>query len=217
MAFPESLKKDFAANTERKHLPLYLSLIGVLLVLLVLDILSKYFAYMNLEPGRYVTAIPGLFNFTLTFNKGAAWGSLENQKWLLTTISLLAGTGVLLFYLVKFHALPRTVAVSLILIVAGAYGNLIDRIGYWAQLGIYKEGVVDFLQFAFWPSFPIFNLADSYLVVGIFVLVCYYLVTMIVDAIRKDRKTKDNAMEDEELKGLVRKHEDKENDDGKQL
>ena len=217
MSFLESLKKEFKANMKREHIPLYFAFIGILLWLLVFDVLSKYFAFHNFQPGVYVTAIPYLFDFTLTFNKGAAWGSLENQKWLLTTISLLAGTGVLLFYLIKFHSLPRVVSFCLILIVAGAYGNLVDRIGYWAGLGIYKEGVIDFIHFAFWKTFPIFNLADSYLVVGIFLLLVYYLAAMIRDSTRKKEKNKEKTDDSEELKDLVRKHEDKENDDGKQL
>lgn len=222
MRFLESLKKDFRANLERKNIVCYFALIGVLLVLLVLDILSKYFAYQNLSAisgHRVDGAIPGLFNFVLVFNDGAAWGSLSGMKWLLTTISLLAGTAVLVFYLLRFHRLKRTVSISLILIVAGAYGNLIDRIGFWAGLGIYKNGVVDFLQFAFLPSFPVFNLADSYLVVGIFLLVIYYLVTLAIDAYRKNKGKEGTEQEtgERDLKTLVRKHEDKENDDGKQL
>lgn len=225
MAFLSSLRKELRENLSRKNLPLYFALIGILLWLIVFDVLSKYYAFNNLggydaiDTGRSVVAIPYLLNFCLVGNKGAAWGSLEDQKWLLTTISLIAGTGVLILYLLRFHRFPRVVSVALILIVAGAYGNLVDRIGYWAQLGIYKEGVVDFLQFGFWRSFPVFNLADSYLVIGIFMLVVYYVVEMGIEAYRKKDKPVQNEQKepDQDLKNLVQKHEDKENDDGKQL
>ena len=220
MKFLATLKKGFRENLEREHIALFFALLGILLWLLIFDILSKYFAFQNLSAisGKAVMdAIPGLFNFVLVGNKGAAWGALRDQKWLLTMVSLLAGTGVLAFYLFRFARLKRVVSVSLILIVAGAYGNLIDRIGYWAQLGIYKDGVVDFLQFAFWESFPVFNLADSYLVVGIAILIVYYFVVLIREAIAKNKGTTSGDGHEEDLSQLVKKTLDKEDDDGKNV
>lgn len=175
---------------------LYFSLLGVLLVLLALDIVTKYVAFVNLSaiPGKMVLdAVPGIFNFVLVGNKGAAWGMLEDQKWVLTLISFVIGSAVLLLYLCRFEKMPVFIRVLLVLIVAGAYGNLIDRIGYWAQLGIYKDGVVDFLQFAFFDSFPVFNLADSYLTVGLVLLLVYYAVVGVREGIEKREGKKDEV------------------------
>lgn len=212
------MKKFLAGIKEgftRKQLPYFLGFTLLLVVLVVLDILTKYFAFVHLSDGGVKDAIPGLFNFVLAFNNGAAWGILADQKWLLTLLSLIVGTGVLVFYLCRFAKLPKTVSLALALIVAGAYGNLIDRIGYWGELGIYKQGVVDFLQFAFWTSFPVFNLADSYLTIGIAVLLVYFLVQLIrTHVLAKERKETDivdiEAIANETPKG------DKEEKDGEQ-
>ena len=181
------------------------------IVLLTLDIISKNLAFNLLEEGHAVTAIPYLFNFTLVFNTGAAWGMMAGQKWLLCVISAVLGTAILVFFIMKFKKLKVPVLIALILMVAGAYGNLIDRIGQAASLGIYSRGVIDFIQFAFWPSFPVFNLADSYLVIGIFVLIIYYLVIFIKEQLNKKNQPIDETIENDET-DLAKKIAEKNNE-----
>ena len=169
-------------------------------LLFVLDIVTKYIAFHNLNQFEAFTAIPYLFNFTLVFNKGAGWGMLADQKVFLCLTSAILGTAILVFLIYRFKKLKLPVIIALVLMVAGAYGNLIDRIGYAASLGIYKEGVIDFLQFAFWTSFPVFNLADSYLVIGIFILIIYAIVLFINEHLDKKKETVvKTEISDEEL------------------
>lgn len=212
------MKKFFLGirdSLSKKELPYFLSFTAFLVLLVVLDILSKYFAYVHLSSeGNVLGAIPGLFNFVLAFNNGAAWGMLSDQKWLLTLLSFAIGSGVLIFYLFRFSKLPKTVSLALALIVAGSYGNLIDRIGYWAGLGIYSRGVVDFLQFAFWTDFPVFNLADSYLTIGIAILLVYYLIQLIRSQMA-DKKKVLEIVDIDKIKDADEKKE-KENTDGEQ-
>ncbi len=181
----------------------------LLAILLVLDIITKYTAFNNLSQYEAVTAIPYLFNFTLVFNKGAGWGMFEDQKWFLCTVSAVLGTAILGFLIYRFKKLRLPVIIALVLMVAGAYGNLIDRIGYAASLGIYKEGVVDFLQFAFWTSFPVFNLADSYLVIGIFILIIYAIVLFINEHFYNKNKVKSEPeLSDEDLAKRITEKKD---------
>jgi hypothetical protein len=70
---------------------------------------------------------------------------------------------------------------------SGAVGNLVDRIGYWAQSGRYVDGVIDFLKFTFWPSFPVCNIADYCLTIGIVVLVVG-IILKYVKASRRDKQ-----------------------------
>ncbi len=75
--------------------------------------------------------------------------------------------------------------VSLALIFAGGFGNMIDRV----SLGY----VVDFIQFAFFTSFPVFNGADSFVTVGGVMMICYILFTKDNVFFRNDKnKKKDN-------------------------
>lgn len=161
----------------------YLGMILLSLALFLLDYFTKHWAYWTFYDGirysgssAYYTGpskqgIPGLIEFTLVFNNGAAWNWLANQKWILVTISLLASLALLFFLLFRANKYPKVFMVGIALMLSGAVGNLVDRIGYWARAGIYKYGVIDFLQFSFWKTFPVCNIADYCLSVGIVVLV----------------------------------------------
>lgn len=194
--------KRFTAFLKRKHNWFYFLSVGLMVILLVLDIVTKNIAYNCLKPGDSVVAIPYLFNFTLVFNDGAAWGMLAGQEWFLCLISAVLGTGILVYLLYRFRKLSLPWIIGLSMMVAGAYGNLIDRIGQAGDLGIYANGVIDFLQFAFWTSFPVFNLADSYLVIGIVIL----LVTLIVEIIRDHmKKEKEPTISETSQEDLIKK------------
>ena len=188
-------KERFLSQLKAVNLFEYIGLPVLSLVLIALDILSKYFIYQNLanpltggSNGIVIeNAIPGLIDFTFVTNNGAAWNILSDQKWILCLISLVAGIVLMYFMIFKFLKLPRFVRVSFSLMIAGCFGNLIDRIGYWGQLGMYKGGVIDFLWFHFWHNFPVFNLADSYLVVGIAIIVVGYLIVWIKGSVAKEK------------------------------
>ena len=112
-----------------------------------------------------ITVIPGVFGISHTHNTGAAWSILSNSTWLLTALSVIASVAVL--YLILRKKLPHPMGRwSLVLILAGALGNLIDRI----RLGY----VIDMFRFLF-VSFPVFNFADVCITVG-GILLCVYIV-----------------------------------------
>ena len=99
-------------------------------------------------------------------NYGAAWSSFSGMRWLLivVTAAVMAVLAVLLLRRMVRHPLGVT---ALVLILGGGVGNLIDRI----RLGY----VVDMFHFQFWPSYPVFNVADIFVVAGVILFLLYYL------------------------------------------
>jgi len=138
----------------------------ILLVVIVgCDQLLKYWIATNLALQQVQTLIPNLFSLTYLRNDGAAWSILQGKQlffMLLTPIVILV-LGYLLYIARRQH---RIYALGLTFMIAGALGNFIDRLrsGY----------VVDMFQLDF-INFPIFNLADSALTVGV-ILVFVYLI-----------------------------------------
>jgi len=124
--------------------------------ILVLDRLTKLFFVQSLAAGASIPVIKGFFHFTLVYNRGAAFGVLKNQIPFFILTSVIA-IFIILFHLRKSPAIEKA---ALGFILAGAVGNLIDRIflGY----------VIDFLDFHVAPFFywPVFNIADSAITIG---------------------------------------------------
>ena len=123
------------------------------------DQLTKLLATQNLLLNQSAPLIKGIFHLTLIHNRGAAFGILKNQIPLFIFISILA---VILIYLALRNNKYKEYSfynISLALILAGASGNLIDRL----RLGY----VIDFLDFRIWP---VFNVADSAITIGAILL-----------------------------------------------
>ena len=131
------------------------------IVIIVLDQLSKYWVQLSFFEGERVNLLP-ILDFTLVYNKGAAWSFLSDaggwQRWLFTAISSLVSI-VLVIWIHRLVAIQKILLIALTLILAGAVGNLIDRI----MLG----KVVDFVLFYYdGHYFPAFNVADSAITLG---------------------------------------------------
>lgn len=147
----------------------------VIFLLIGADQLTKIWA-VNALATQDIRIWPNIFHFTYVENRGAAFGVLQNKQlfFIITTIIII---GVMFFYLKKIQPTltGQWLKVAFTLIISGAIGNLIDRIvlGY----------VRDFLYAAF-IHFPVFNVADILVVVGVGILM---LVIFIGDM--------ENAME----------------------
>jgi len=134
-------------------------LLIITLFILFLDQSSKLLAVRSLLLNQSLPLIKGIFHLTLIHNRGAAFGILKNQTPLFIFISISA---VILIYLALRNNKCKGYTfynISLALILAGALGNLIDRI----RLGC----VIDFLDFRIWP---VFNVADSAITIGAILL-----------------------------------------------
>lgn len=145
----------------------WIQLVIAVMVLIALDQLTKYWASTRLIY-EAIEVIPGVFEFHYVENRGAAFGILQNQRWF-----FIIGTTIMLFVLVrmyrKFPLEKRCLwlRISCMLIIAGAIGNLIDR--------VYLQYVVDFLYFKL-IDFPVFNVADCYVVVGVGILILVFFL-----------------------------------------
>ena len=115
---------------------------------LFLDQLTKFLAIKLLQLNTPVALIKNFLYLTLVHNRGAAFGMFKNQLLMFILVSIFAI--VIIFYYLKDKNHSIFAAISLSLILAGAIGNLIDRL----RFGF----VIDFLDFRVWP---VFNLADS--------------------------------------------------------
>jgi signal peptidase II len=136
--------------------------IGVLLVIIA-DQASKIWISSNLELGESIPIINKIFHFTYIQNPGSAFGLLRFSNATFIVIGLLI---ILLgiIFLSKIARHSRLVFFSFILILGGSLGNLIDRL----RIG----SVIDFLDFRIWP---IFNVADSAINIGFFLLIIHFL------------------------------------------
>ncbi len=138
-----------------------------LAILTVLDQITKYYAVIKLKDKPAFVLIDGVFELHYLENSGAAFGMLQNQKGLfivIATIMLIAITYLLLKMPRNKHYLPLEILV--VLIAAGAIGNMIDRVLY--------NYVVDFFYFKL-INFPIFNVADIYVSVS-----CVLLAILLI-------------------------------------
>jgi signal peptidase II len=140
-------------------------------VVIALDQFTKAIVLHALEPQVPHAVIPGLLNWTLAFNTGAAFSFLANQegwqRWLFTTLAVVV-SAVLVRWLAQTPRKEWRTALPLALVIGGAVGNLIDRLRF--------GHVVDFIQVynGQW-TFPAFNVADSAISVGAALLVWFGL------------------------------------------
>lgn len=135
-----------------------------IVALVGLDQFVKYWVSANIALGTSHGFIPGLMNLTNLHNDGAAWSILEGQQWFFCLITLAAV--VVLAYLMRQWRTNRWKMIALSLIMAGALGNFIDR--------VHQHYVVD--MFELLPiNFPVFNVADSCLTVGVIALIIIIL------------------------------------------
>jgi signal peptidase II len=129
-----------------------------------LDQVTKQLALSAFQPGEVQQVIDGVFNLTLSFNRGAAfglWSGLESGwREIVLASTILLALGVVGFLLTRPYYQSKVTQIALAAILGGAIGNVIDRFIYGA--------VVDFLDFYLgsyhWPAF---NIADSAICIGV--------------------------------------------------
>jgi len=134
-------------------------------LVIVLDQLSKAWIINHFTFGESLTVL-SVFNLVLTHNTGAAFSFLNDaggmQRWLFSIIAIIASAWIV--WLLRKSSAQLLFSFALSMILGGALGNLIDRLAYGY--------VVDFLSFH-WDEhyFPAFNLADSSITCGAFLLI----------------------------------------------
>ena len=146
---------------------MYYAVFGVLAAaLLVLDQWLKVWITVNLPLGESMPFLPGFVELLTVHNYGAAWSSFSGQRILLLGVTVVI-VGAVLFVLVRRIVRHPLGVAACSLVVSGGIGNMIDRfrVGY----------VVDMFHFEFWPSYPVFNVADICVVCGAVLGAIYYM------------------------------------------
>ncbi len=130
-----------------------------------LDQLLKQWVTTHLEIGQSAPLLPGVVRLTRLHNTGAAWSSFSGKTGLLTAVTIVLMAAVVWLVVKKIirHPLGLTAAM---LVLGGGVGNMIDR--------VFRGYVVDMFNLEF-ISYPIFNLADCFVVIGVILGAVYYL------------------------------------------
>lgn len=141
----------------------------IALLIVIADQGSKYWALQNLRDGRIIHLVGEVLRLRYTTNTGAAFGLFRDQGTVLAVVALVVVSGILIYYR-RLPDLSLLVRISLGLQLGGAIGNLADR--------LLRDGsVVDFIEIVLWP---IFNIADAAVVLGVAIL-AYYLLFLASD------------------------------------
>lgn len=147
----------------------------IALLVILLDQFTKWLIVSRMTYGESITLINNVLYITSHRNRGAAWGILQGQMWLFYVITLIV-IAVIVYYIKKHGKTNWLLGFSLSLMLGGAIGNFIDR--------VWRQEVVDFIHtFIFGYNFPVFNIADSALVIGV--------ILLMIQMLRDERKTKE--------------------------
>lgn len=155
----------------------------IALIVFLIDQGTKYLIATHLELAEQIPVIGDFFLITSHRNTGAAFGILEGQQWFFFLVTLIVVIGIV-WYMNKAKATRKLLPLALALVLGGAIGNFLDR--------MLNGEVVDFLMFNFGSyTFPIFNVADSCIVIG--------AVLILLDSLR-DLKGGEDITEIKEVK-----------------
>lgn len=147
-------------------------------IIIAIDQLTKWIVVRTMEIGERIPVIENFFYLTSHRNSGAAWGILEGQMMFFYIITVIFVIGAI-YYMEKYAREDKLLAISLGLVLGGAIGNFIDRL-------LHQE-VVDFFDFyLFGYNFPIFNVADSALTIGVILVI----IATIFDETQKGKTKK---------------------------
>lgn len=135
----------------------------IIIIVNIIDRLSKIWALNNLKEGNDVVIIKNIFSLSYLENRGAAWGIFQGKTNFLLIITIFIIIGII-YFILKYKPKNKIMRLSLSFIIAGALGNMYDR--------LFHKYVVDFIYFhyKYVYSFPTFNVADMSVVFGTILL-----------------------------------------------
>jgi signal peptidase II len=168
-----------------------MSIIGAIIFVLSLvgiDQLIKYFVIEYLKPIGVFELIEGFIRLRYVENTGAVFGSFSSHTAVLTVVSIILLI-VTVYFLVSQKNKSKLVSLTLLLMIAGGIGNIIDRIRL--------HFVVDYIEPTF-IDFAVFNFADCLITVGAFVLMIYLVIDIVKDEKTKKEKISGNEFINDE-------------------
>lgn len=175
----------------KKKRPIDYIIYSAIIVLgIILDQLSKWLIFTNMEIRQSIPIIQNILHITYTTNDGAAFGMMDGpgQRWIFIIVSTLAIIGFAV-YLYLGHADNMLYGIAMSIVVSGGIGNMIDRFGF----GFYVNPetrmgeVIDFIDFCAFPKIwsAIFNVADAFVCIGAGLLVLALILDVIKESNRK--------------------------------
>ncbi|WP_305880104.1 signal peptidase II [Sporosarcina sp. Marseille-Q4943] len=142
---------------------------GLAIFLILLDQLTKWLVVQNMNLGERIPIAEPYLALLSHRNKGAAWGMLEGQMWLFYIVTIIVVVGIIYFFHKEAKG-SKLLSASLMFLLGGAIGNFIDR--------LVRKEVVDFIDVLI-PvinyDFPIFNVADAALTVGVVFIILHVI------------------------------------------
>ena len=152
-------------------------------LLLGADQLTKYLISTRFELEESRVFLKGFIEFLYIHNRGSAWGLLYGKTYILIPITVIVMAVCIILYK-KYGKKNKLLFWAIMLVLSGGIGNMIDR--------VFRDGnVIDFLHFEFFPSFPVFNVADCAIVVGAGLLILYFLIDSVKESKRKSAEKTD--------------------------
>ena len=132
-------------------------------VLVAIDQISKYLVVSHIALHQRIEMIKDFFYLTHAQNTGVAWSMFADMPEMITAVAVFA-TAAITVYFIRSKNLAKFEKIALLMIMSGAIGNVIDR--------LFRGFVIDFLDFyIFGYDYPVFNIADSFIVIGAVILI----------------------------------------------
>ncbi|OLS42034.1 signal peptidase II [Bacillus sp. MRMR6] len=149
----------------------------IALFIILIDQVTKWLIVTKMHLGESIPVINDILYITSHRNRGAAWGILQGQMWLFYVITVIVIVAIV-YYIQKETKNKWLLGVSLAFMLGGAIGNFIDR--------LFRKEVVDFIHsYIFGYNFPVFNIADSALVIGV--------VLLMIQMLRDEKEAKEKT------------------------
>jgi signal peptidase II len=149
----------------------------IAIFIILIDQVTKWLIVTKMHLGESIPVINDILYITSHRNRGAAWGILQGQMWLFYVITVIVIVAIV-YYIQKEAKGKWLLGVSLAFMLGGAIGNFIDR--------LFRKEVVDFIHtYIFNYNFPVFNIADSALVIGV--------VLLMIQMLRDEKEAKEKT------------------------
>jgi len=137
----------------------YTAIISIGFFIVILDQLTKYIIKQNFQLNQSIPVIKNILHMTYVTNTGSAFGLFKGLNWFFVLFSVIVIIAIF-YYLKKIVKNEKLLQFAVGLLLGGTIGNLIDRIA--------RGAVIDFIDFRIWP---VFNIADSAVTIGIVSLI----------------------------------------------
>jgi signal peptidase II len=155
----------------------------IIAVVVLLDQISKLRVVEFLSRETPFVIIEGILRFKYSENRGAAFGSFDEHRWVFMIASIVGIIGMSI-YLFKFRPKSKLACTALSMIIGGGIGNMIDRTLRTGEIYKGEKVVVDFIDFYPFPNIwnAIFNVADSFVCVGAGLLILWCIISMVQES-----------------------------------